>query len=164
MQVKATFTGATAWVALIAAGCTHDSAPPADTTADVAAIHALIERVERTFAAADLDGAMTVFTEDAAILGQGARDVVGADAIRATYAGMMQQLKIDADLTTAEIEVAGDLAYERGTYTLKLTDKASGQVVMDVENRHVHILKRQPDGSWKTWRMMVNSATPAPAP
>lgn len=43
-------------------------------------------------------------------------------------------------------------------------DKASGQVVCAATSRHIHILKRQDDGSWKTWRMMSNSAQPLPAP
>jgi ketosteroid isomerase-like protein len=73
---------------------------------------------------------------------------------------MLAQFDVDTELTSAEIQVAGDLAYERGTYTLKLTDKTTGQVVADVENRHLHIMKRQSDGGWKTWRMMVNSAEP----
>ena len=57
----------------------------------------------------------------------------------------------------------GDLAYEHGTYTLKMTDKASGKTLQDVKNKHIHIMKRQADGSWKTWRMMVSSAESAPA-
>src|SRR5450631_1310723 len=36
--------------------------------------------------------------------------------------------------------VANDLAYERGTYTLKIADKASGKVLQDVKNKHLHIL------------------------
>jgi uncharacterized protein (TIGR02246 family) len=145
------------------AACAQRAAPERDTQADVAAINALLEKVEQTFSTADLDGAMTVFTPDAAIMSEGTPDISGIDAIRTMYAGMMQQVKIDADLRTMEIEIAGDLAYERGTYTLRLTDKASGQLVLDTENRHLHILRRQPDGSWKTWRMFVNSAAPPPA-
>jgi hypothetical protein len=61
---------------------------------------------------------------------------------------------------TEEVAVARDLAYEHGTYTLKVTDKATGQTLQDVKNKHVHILKRELYGSWKTWRMMVNSAEP----
>jgi ketosteroid isomerase-like protein len=64
---------------------------------------------------------------------------------------------------TEEVAVAGDLAYEHGTYTLKVVDKTSGKVLQNVKNKHAHILKRQPEGSWKTWRMMVSSAEPVPA-
>ena len=136
---------------------------PAAAEADIAAIRAVLEHIEHTFQSGDLDAAMTVFTDDAVIMGQGAPDVVGTEAIRTMYAGMMNQFDIAADLSSDEIEVSGDHAYERGTYTLILTDKASGQIALDVENRYIHIFERQPDGAWKTWRMMVNSAEPAPA-
>jgi uncharacterized protein (TIGR02246 family) len=129
--------------------------------ADRAAINALIDEVETTFAAADLDGAMAIFTDDAMIIAPATPNVVGADAIRTMYAGMLAQFEVDADQITEEIRVAGDLAYERGSYSLRLTDRSSGQVVQDVVNRHMHILRRQPDGRWKTWRMMVNSAEAA---
>jgi uncharacterized protein (TIGR02246 family) len=158
---RTTRRGALVWVfAAGLAACggrgTTSSAPPG-AEADVAAIRALIAEIEPTFKSGDIDAAMKVFTDDAVILAQGMPDVVGKEAIRALYQGMMDQYVIDAHLTTKEIQVAGDLGYERGTYTLKLTDKASGKVVADVVNRHVHILRRQPDGSWKTWRMIVNS-------
>ena len=78
------------------------------------------------------------------------------------YSGLMEKTAMNVHFSTEEVAVAGDLAYEHGTYTLKLTDKASGQTLQDVKNKHVHIMKRQPDGSWKTWRMMVNSAEPPP--
>ena len=134
----------------------------AATAADVVAIRALLAEIERTFSAGDLDAGMAVFADDAVIMGQGSPDVVGTPTIREMYAQMMEAFDIEAVLSTEEIEVLGDLAYERGTYTLKLTDKASGQVVADVENRHIHMLKREPDGAWKTWRMMINSAEPPP--
>jgi len=57
--------------------------------------------------------------------------------------------------------VSGNLAYEHGTYTLRIADKKTGKVLQDVKNKHIHILKRPPDGSWKTWRMMVGSAEAA---
>jgi hypothetical protein len=50
------------------------------------------------------------------------------------------------------------IAYERGTYDLTITDKATARELSKVTNRHVHILKQQPNGDWKTWRMFTNSA------
>jgi uncharacterized protein (TIGR02246 family) len=158
-------TAAFAAFLVVLAACTERAPEPgssAAAAADVVAIRALLAEVERTFNTGDLEAAMAVFTDDAVIIGQGSPDIAGAQTIREMYAGMMEAFDIDAALTTEEIEVVGGLAYERGTYTLKLTDKASGQVVTDVENRHIHMLKRQPDGAWKTWRMMINSAEPPP--
>lgn len=166
-----------AWAALLlmVAACTESGpeapsgagsaaasgADDAASGADDVAIRALLDEVERTFESGDLDAAMAVFADDAVIVAQGTPDIVGVRDIRAMYADMLRQFDIEADLTTEEIEIFGDTAYERGSYSLKLALKEGGQVVTDVVNRHIHILKRQPDGSWKTWRMMVNSAEPA---
>ena len=78
------------------------------------------------------------------------------------YIDLLKQDSMTVHFSTEEVEVAKDLAYERGTYTLKITDKASGKVLQDVKNKHLHILKRQPNGAWKTWRMMVSNAEATP--
>jgi uncharacterized protein (TIGR02246 family) len=134
----------------------------ADATADVATINGMLQRLETVFATGDIEAAMTAFTDDAIVFAENGADIVGGDAIRAVYTGMMTQFDVTLTFNTVEIEVADDMAYERGTYTLKLVDKASGQVATDATYRHIHILKRQADGSWRTWRMMVNTP-PAPA-
>jgi ketosteroid isomerase-like protein len=60
--------------------------------------------------------------------------------------------------------VVGDLAYERGTYTIEVKDQATGAPVAEIHNRHIHIFKHQPDGRWQTWRMMTNSASAPSGP
>ena len=137
--------------------------PVAATTdqakADESAIrHTLAETEQRINR--DDPGFVDVFAKDAVIIAPGAPDVIGFDAIRSLYAGIMQQDSMTVHFSTEEVAVAGDLGYEHGTYTLRISDKKSGKVLQDVKNKHVHILKRQPDGAWKTWRMMVNSAEP----
>lgn len=130
-------------------------------SSDLAAIALYVDRVERAFADADLEGAMQLFTDDAVILQENGPDIVGKDAIRAAYAGMLESFYVATDLSTEAVEVSGDLAVEHGTYTFRLTEKSSGQVTLDVHSRYLHVFKRQPGGEWQTWRMMVN--TPAPA-
>jgi ketosteroid isomerase-like protein len=132
--------------------------------AEVDAVNALLAHLETVFANGDIEGAMTAFTDDAIIFPANDADIVGAAAIRATYSGLMNQFNVGLSFATEEVDVVDDMAYERGMFTLKLTDKASGQLVAETTNRHVHIFKRQADGSWKTWRMMTNSPTPASTP
>lgn len=113
----------------------------------------LIDRGDLSF----VDG----FAKDAVILGPATPDLVGFDAIRAAYTNLMKQASLEAHFSTAEVVAVGDFAYERGAYSLRIGDRASGKVLLDAKNRHLHIFKRQADGTWKTWRMMVNSAEPA---
>lgn len=124
---------------------------------DLAAIEAYIEQAERAFAEADLESAMELFTDDAIILQENGPDIVGKEAIRAAYAGMLETFHVATDLTTESVEISGDLAVEHGTYTFRLTDKASGQIVSDTNSRYLHVFKRQAGGPWQTWRMMVNT-------
>jgi len=138
------------------------TAGPDQSKADEAAIRQLLADTEQRINRGDLDF-VNVFAKDAVIIAPGAPDIAGFDAIRSLYADIMQQNSMTVHFSTEEVAVAGDLAYERGTYTLRISDKSSGKVLQDGKNKHLHILKRQPDGSWKTWRMMVSSAETAPA-
>ena len=141
---------------------THQASPGVSAT-DVAAIRSLLNRIQQTFNSGDLNAFMPVFADDAVLLAPGAPDAVGRDAIRAVYEAALDQANMQVAFKTQEIKVSGDLAFERGTYTIHVTDKTSGRPLAEATNRHIHIFRRQPDGAWKTWRMMVNVAAPAPA-
>lgn len=130
--------------------------------ADETAVRQFLANVETRINAGDI-GFVDAFAKDAVIIAPSTPDVAGYDAIRAMYDGLLKQDSITVHFSTEEVAIAGDLAYEHGTYTLRLVDRKTGKLVQDVRNKHVHILKRQPDGSWKTWRMMVNSADPPAA-
>ena len=141
-------------------GCTPPPATdsPAETSveADLAAVREVLADTEQRFNSGDLDAFMPVFAPDAIILAPSTPDVVGFEAIRKMYGDAMAQVDMQVHFSTTEVQVFGDLAYERGAYTLQVSDKASGAVTQEIVNRHIHIFKRQPDGSWKTWRLMVN--------
>ena len=161
--------GVSKWLVAAAVAASLSACAPkpatvaADTHADESAIRQTLATLAERINQNDI-GFVDVFAKDAVIIAPGAPDIVGFDAIRNLYAGMMQTTAMNVHFSTEEVVVAGDLAYEHGTYTLKMSDKASGKVLQDVKNKHVHIFKRQPDGSWKTWRMMTSSAEPAAQP
>jgi uncharacterized protein (TIGR02246 family) len=146
-------------LALVLAGCAQRS-----TESDEKAVRDLLTQIQQTFNSGNLDDFMPAFADDAIIAAQGIPDIVGNAAIRALYEGALAQANIQVHFNTQEIKVVGDLAYERGTYTIEMKDKTSGARIAEVENRHIHIFQRQPDGGWKTWRMMTNSAAAPPPP
>lgn len=135
----------------------------ASTSADEAAVRQTIAGLEQRINQGDA-GFVNVFANDAVIIPPSSPDIVGLDAIRKMYTDVMKQDSMTVHFSTEEVAVSGDTAFERGTYTLRIADKATGRVLQDAKNKHVHIFKRQGDGTWKTWRMMVNSAEAAPAP
>jgi len=130
--------------------------------ADEAAVRRTIADLEQRLNQGDI-GFVNVFANDAVIIAPSSPDIVGLDAIRKMYTDLMKQASMTVHFSTEEVAVTGDMAFEHGTYTLRIVDKATGHVLQDAKNKHVHIFKRQPDGTWKTWRMMINSAETVPA-
>lgn len=128
--------------------------------AEEGAIRQMLAGVEKRINAGDL-GFVEAFAKDAIIVAPGSPDVSGVEAITAMYSGLLKQASVKVHFSTEEITIADDLAVERGTYSMVVADRASGRTLQDVKNKHIHILRKQPDGSWKTWRMMVNSAEPS---
>jgi len=150
-------------VAVALTACAPSQSTPAGTPnsakADEAAIRQLLANTEQRINQDDL-GFVDAFANDAVIMAPSAPNIVGFDAIRTMYASVLKNASMQIRFSTEELVVTGDLAYERGTYTLRMSERASGRVLVNATNRHIHFLKRQSDGSWKTWRMMTNSAAP----
>jgi uncharacterized protein (TIGR02246 family) len=148
----------------VLAGCSGEAPPAVQVTAaaDMQGVRSFLDHVQTSFNGGNFEEFMNVFTDDAIQLNAGLPDTVGKAAIRQGYEAALAANDIKVEFHTDEIEVAGDLAYERGTYSLRITPKADGAKAIEVTNRHIHILRRQADGSWKTWRMMTNSGAPPP--
>ena len=154
------FAAVCAFIAAALVGCSSPSTAAKETnttTADEAAVRQTIADIARRVNADDISF-VDVFADDAIIIGSGGPDVVGAKAIRELYTNLMKQASLRVDFTTAEVVVADGLAMERGHYSLVITDRTTGKVLQNVKNNHMHIMKKQTDGTWKTWRMMTSSA------
>jgi ketosteroid isomerase-like protein len=152
-------------LALALGACQPRTATPADTAADEAAIRKVLDEVASTFNAGNYDGMFALYRDDVVVSAPGAPDIVGKQAWRDGLASSLPpNMAFKMRFDTQEMAIAGDLAYERGTYSIEVTDKATGAVVpAPLGGRHIHIFKREADGSWKGWRLMENSAEPAPA-
>ena len=61
----------------------------------------------------------------------------------------------DVKLTVQDVDVAGDLAVETGTYSMTMVPK--GAKAMADNGKYITVWKRQPDGSWKVYRDIMNS-------
>jgi uncharacterized protein (TIGR02246 family) len=150
---------------LLVSGCDRSPVAPAplarDAATELANVRGFLAHVQESFNSGKLDEFMDDFTDDAMQVSPNNPDTIGKSAIRAVYDAALASNDIKVNFNTQEIEVAGDLAYERGTYTLRVSSKADGKLLANIENRHMHIMRRQADGTWKTWRMMTNSAAPA---
>ncbi len=156
-----------AFCALLAlAACKPAPSPPADTrAADEAAIRHVLDEIGTRFDAGDYDGMLALYRDDVIVSAPGAPETVGKDAWRQGLETTLPKgIKLKLRFETKELEVAGDLAYERGNYAVELVDPATNEVKPLLGGRHIHMFKRDADGSWKGWRLMENSPDPATAP
>ena len=148
------FTG----MALLA-GCS--SQEEANLEADTAAINDIWVQSASSLNAGDIDRWVSFFTEDALSMPQNEPPLIGKDQIRLWIKDSSDQATFDMDITNEEVEVAGDWAFSRGTYTLTLTPKEGGQPVF-IDGRYITIFTRQTDGIWKRHREIFNfDAAPA---
>jgi ketosteroid isomerase-like protein len=162
-------SGATLMLAalLCLAGCQAQTEAPGtpDSAEDEAAIRAVLDGIAADFSAGRIEEMFSYYQDDVLVSAPGAPEIIGKQAWRESLdASLPKDVDMGLVFNTAELEISGDLAYERGTYAIRIGDPATPAQSMTIEGRHIHIFKRQPDGSWKGWRLMENSADPATSP
>jgi ketosteroid isomerase-like protein len=150
---------------LMLGGCQAgaDAPPASDIAADEAAVRGVLDAIARDFNAGDMEQMVAHYQDDVLVSAPGAPDILGKQAWLDSIAATLPP---DAGLTlrfdTAELAISGDLAYERGTYAIGMATQPDAQPM--IVGRHIHIFRRQADGSWKGWRLMENSSDPATSP
>ena len=160
-------TAALISLALIVAGCAPapeqpEPAAEAPTQAeDVAAIKKLIDDYLAAANAGDVSAVAAFYTDDAIRMPPNAPAKIGKEAIQSDVQTQLDQFTIKLGLEVVEVEVAGDWAFGRGSHTITLTPKAGGEPTED-SGKWIEILKRQPDGAWKIYRLIWNSDQPLP--
>ncbi len=148
---------------LLIAGCTPtEPVEEASTTeADVEAINQLPATFAAALNAGDLDGIMAGFTDDAVRMPPNAPAIIGKESIRSLMQTNLEQNTYQLDNPPEEVQVSGDLAFARGTYTVTVTPKAGGESIQR-EGKYLVVFQKQPDGSWKAARDIWNSDNPPP--
>lgn len=141
------------------------AAKPAPEAAVKAAITAQLNRYETALNASDVDGVMTLYADDAVFMPQGNPPVQGRDAVRATYRGIFDAIKLKVRFTIDEIRpLSKDWAFARtrsnGTVQpLGVDAPASAEA-----NQEIFLLHRGGDGQWRFARYIFSTTTPAKRP
>jgi ketosteroid isomerase-like protein len=121
---------------------------------------ALIRRIDALWSNAaqdkDLEAAVHPYAEDASMLPFGAPIATGTDAIRKTWAGLMAKPGYALTFVPTKIEVAsaGDMAWEIGTFDLRVND-AQGQP-MEIPGKYV-VTSRKFGPTWKVEADIFNT-------
>lgn len=107
-------------------------------------IHRLFEEL---FNAGDLDGLMTLYEPDSALIPQPGTVVTGTDQIRAAlqaYLGLGGRITLDTKL----VVTVGELAYLSNTWSLEGARGPDGGP-LPLGATTAEVARRQPDGSWR---------------
>ena len=101
--------------------------------------------------AGNADRMAALFDQDGSQFGAKGKVIRGRKAIHDRFADGFKNNgpALDFTITTLEVWLVDDLAYESGNYALKLQPK--GKDMASYAGKYVTIWKRQRDGSWKIW-------------
>ena len=89
------------------------------------------------------------FTDDALLMAPGKPVAKGRDAVETYYQSIFSEYTTQLESHYEEVEVSGQLAYGRGGAKVTLTPKKGGAVMISTA-KYLNILKKQPNGEWKT--------------
>jgi len=133
-----------------------DTTPPEN---DLRAIEALNQRHIAAVLANDMEAVMAGWSDDFTILPPVGPIVRGRRTNEAIVRNGIEQLRafepVEYGEHFEEIEVAGNYAFEWGTYRGTSRSRAGGDL-LSYGGKILRILRRDPDGSWKMYRTMTS--------
>ncbi|MBA7707624.1 hypothetical protein ES703_116500 [subsurface metagenome] len=131
--------------------------------ADIAAIKECGDLYALALNTGDLELWLSLHTDDIVKMGPDAPSVLGLEELRAGMEPAFDNFTFEMTINTEEVQVAGDWAFARGTYTFSMTPKAGGETISVMpDGKFLTIWKRQADGSWKASHDCYNSNVPPP--
>ena len=136
----------------ILAACTQS--PP---SADPSVITDRADEWEAALNAKDIDALVEIYEVDARMMAPNRPMAIGRDAVAEEFGGMIDA-GLSVDLTSVEVVVSGDYAYNVGTYVL-----TAGDDVVDT-GKYMESWHLGDDGQWRYTNDIYNSDLPPAAP
>jgi uncharacterized protein (TIGR02246 family) len=146
-SVSMALVGAAA-LALSLGACTKPGSAAADPDAVKQALKADETKMNQQFKDKDTEGLASHYTDESFFVA-GGTTADGSTEIRKVFADATTDKAFEVHFASDKIDVApsGDMAYARGKFTEKYTDK-SGKVVSS-NGTYIAVYKKQDDGKWK---------------
>lgn len=137
-------------LALSTGACSKPGVSTANADSIKQAIKADEVKWNQQFKSKDTEALVDHYTDDAFFYATGEAPAEGSTAIRQIYANASTDPAFEVHFASDKIGVAGsgDLAYSRGKFDEKYTDKKTGKV-MTGSGSFITVYKKQGDGSWK---------------
>jgi uncharacterized protein (TIGR02246 family) len=131
---------------------------PTETDEDVeTAVNAAYQEYASSLNAGDADRWVALWTEDGVQMPSGRPANVGKETIASGLHGALERFSFsDMQINTEEVQVAGDWAYARGTYTVTYLPKDGSDPIF-IDGKYMSIFQKQSGGSWKLHRDIFNS-------
>jgi ketosteroid isomerase-like protein len=143
-----------------ASACGH---PASTADADLRAVNALRAQLQGAENAGLTDAFMALCAQDVIVMPPNSDAIVGAAAVATFVGGAFRDFTVSEQYHSAEAVVAGDWAFDRGTYDQTLTRRAGGAAITE-HGKYLWLLHRGANGGWKyartTWN--ANAAPAAP--
>jgi ketosteroid isomerase-like protein len=136
--------------------------PQVDVNADKEAITKVGDQLIAALESNNVDGIMACLTDDHVTMAPDVPVLDDLDALGNWHKDRVESFAVDIELTSEELEVIGDWAFQRWSISQKLTPKAGGDPVQ-TQNKGIWTFKRQADGQWKLACAVWNSDGPPPA-
>jgi len=129
--------------------------------ADLKAIAEFNARYLKAINDGDIATLSSLTDEGHIMITPGRPPLIGKAANDAANGRAFQQVKIEETWTPVETVVSGDLAFQRGTYTVAATPKAGGNTTQTA-GHFLRIYQRQSNGEWRMTHDTFNSVQPTP--
>lgn len=119
----------------------------------------------KDFAANDSQRLSDHYADDAYFVAPGLAPAEGSTAIRQVYANGSTDPAFKVEFASDKVDASsgGDMAYARGKFSEKYTDKKTSKV-MTTSGSYLTVYKKQNDGSWKVVEDFVASDPDATKP
>ena len=125
--------------------------------ADLAAIQAVNAGLLEALNAGDW-ARLNELTDDDYVSIVGGRPTAGRERLEAANQRFLEQWEDDEAWLPEETIIDGDLALQRGSFTMTLTPRQGGGEPRDLAGTYMHIYQRKPGGSWALTRAMAGTA------
>ncbi|HVU31720.1 MAG TPA: SgcJ/EcaC family oxidoreductase [Sphingomicrobium sp.] len=140
--------GAAAFSLALGACTKSDKGAATDAESVKQAIKADETKWNQEFKSKDTEGLASHYSDDAYFVAPGMKPADGSTEIRKIFANASTDPAFSVQFSSDKIDVSGDLAYARGKFTEKFTDRKTGKVMTD-SGSYLTVYKKQDDGSWK---------------
>ena len=134
-----------------------DQPPAVSEEADKKLITDMSKARAKAFNEGNAEAIAIHFTDDAILMAPGKPAQKGRTAVQAYYQSVFNEYSTVLESHYDEVDVSGHLAYGRGSAKVTIVPKKGGKPVVSTA-KYLNILKRQPDGSWKTTHDIWNAS------